>query len=246
LPANLIESELFGHERGAFTGAFAKHAGRFELADGGTLFLDEIGELPIELQAKLLRVLQDKEFERLGGSRTIKADVRLIAATNRNLEQEILEGRFRQDLWYRINVFPITLPPLRQRKEDILLLASAFVIRLSKRLGKAIRKIPDKVMDELKGYSWPGNIRELENVIERAIISSEGPELTLADRLTVGESPAAQSAPRSLESLERDHILGVLEQVRWRIEGREGAATLLGLNPSTLRGRMRKLGIYRS
>jgi formate hydrogenlyase transcriptional activator len=247
LPANLIESELFGHERGAFTGAFAKQAGRFEIADGGTLFLDEIGELPLELQAKLLRVLQDKEFERLGGSRTIKADVRLIAATNRDLEMEVREGRFRQDLWYRISVFPITLPPLRQRREDIPLLVSAFVARLSKRLGKAIRKIPDKVMDELQSYNWPGNIRELENVIERALISSEGPVLTLADRLAATDAaPAARTAPRSLESLERDHILDVLEQTRWRIEGKDGAAILLGLNPSTLRGRMRKLGIYRS
>ena len=173
LPANLIESELFGHERGAFTGAFARQAGRFELANGGTLFLDEIGELPLELQAKLLRVLQDKEFERLGGSKTITVDVRLISATNRNLEHEVRAGRFRQDLWYRINVFPITLPPLRERKEDIPLLATAFVARLSKRLGRVIRKIPERAMDELQSYDWPGNIRELENVIERAVISTE-------------------------------------------------------------------------
>jgi formate hydrogenlyase transcriptional activator len=246
LPANLIESELFGHERGAFTGAFAKQAGRFELADGGTLFLDEIGELPLELQAKLLRVLQDKEFERLGGSRTIKADVRLISATNRNLEQEVREGRFRQDLWYRINVFPITLPPLRQRKEDIPLLVSAFVVKLSKRLGKTIRKIPETVMDELQSYDWPGNIRELENVIERALISSDGPVLSLADRLTSRGPSADKTVPTSLESVERRHILSVLEQTHWRIEGKGGAATLMGLNPSTLRGRMRKLGIYRS
>ncbi len=246
LPANLIESELFGHERGAFTGAFVKQAGRFELANGGTLFLDEIGELPLELQAKLLRVLQDKEFERLGGSKTIKVDVRLISATNRNLEHEVREGRFRQDLWYRINVFPITLPPLRERKEDIPLLATAFVTRLSKRLGRAIRKIPDRVMDELQSYDWPGNIRELENVIERAIISTEGPVLTLADRLTTRESPTIKPAPRSLESLEREHILSTLEQTRWRIEGNHGAAAILGLNPSTLRGRMRKLGIQRN
>ncbi|MCU0589093.1 MAG: sigma 54-interacting transcriptional regulator [Syntrophobacteraceae bacterium] len=247
LPANLIESELFGHERGAFTGAFARQVGRFELADGGTLFLDEIGELPLDLQAKLLRVLQDKEFERLGGSRTIKADVRLISATNRDLEKEVREGRFRQDLWYRINVFPITLPPLRQRKEDIPVLASAFVARLSKRLGKAVRGIPDPVMDELLGYDWPGNIRELENVIERAVISSEGSVLSLADRLA-GKvpAPAVPPGPQDLQSLEREHILTVLARTRWRIEGREGAAALLGLNPSTLRGRMRKLGIYRS
>jgi formate hydrogenlyase transcriptional activator len=246
LPANLIESELFGHERGAFTGAFAKQAGRFELASGGTLFLDEIGELPVELQAKLLRVLQDKEFERLGGTKTIKADVRLISATNRNLEQEVREGRFRQDLWYRINVFPITLPPLRQRKDDIPLLVSAFVTRLSKRMGKVIRKVPEKVMDELQSYDWPGNIRELENIIERAIISSEGSVLTLADRLVVRQSPSAQAAPQSLESLEREHIRSVLDQTRWKIEGRHGAAAVLGLNPSTLRGRMRKLGIQRA
>jgi transcriptional regulator with GAF, ATPase, and Fis domain len=246
LPANLIESELFGHERGAFTGAFAKQAGRFELANGGTLFLDEIGELPLELQAKLLRVLQDKEFERLGGTRTIKADVRLISATNRNLEQEVREGRLRQDLWYRINVFPITLPPLRQRKDDIPLLVSAFVTKLSKRMGKVIRKVPEKVMDELQSYDWPGNIRELENVIERAVISSEGPVLTLADRLVTRQSPSAQAAPKTIESLEREHILSVLEQTRWKIEGKHGAAATLGLNPSTLRGRMRKLGIQRT
>jgi|WetSurMetagenome_2_1015567.scaffolds.fasta_scaffold01107_6 formate hydrogenlyase transcriptional activator len=245
LPANLIESELFGHERGAFTGAFAKQAGRFELANSGTLFLDEIGELPLGLQAKLLRVLQDKEFERLGGTKTIKADVRLISATNRNLEQEVREGRFRQDLWYRINVFPITLPPLRQRKDDLPLLVSAFVTRLSKRLGKVIRKIPEKVMDELQEYDWPGNIRELENVIERAIISSEGSVLILADRLVPFQPPSAQSALKSLESLEREHILSVLEKTRWKIEGKHGAAAILGLNPSTLRGRMRKLGIQR-
>lgn len=246
LPANLIESELFGHERGAFTGAFAKQTGRFELANGGTLFLDEIGELPLELQAKLLRVLQDKEFERLGGTKTIKADVRLISATNRNLEQEVREGRFRQDLWYRINVFPITLPPLRQRKEDIPLLVSTFVAKLSKRMGKVIRKVPEKVMDELQNYDWPGNIRELENIIERAVISSEGPVLTLADRLVARPSPSAQAAAKSLESLEREHIVGVLEETRWKIEGKDGAAVVLGLNPSTLRGRMRKLGIRRA
>jgi transcriptional regulator with GAF, ATPase, and Fis domain len=247
LPANLIESELFGHERGAFTGAFARQVGRFELADGGTLFLDEIGELPHELQAKLLRVLQDKEFERLGGSRTIKVDVRLISATNRDLEKEVREGRFRQDLWYRINVFPITLPPLRQRREDIPLLVSAFVARLCKRLGKPVPRIPEKVMDELQGYDWPGNVRELENVIERALIGSGERVLSLADRLVTSEpARAAAIAPRSLESIERDHILSVLDRTRWRIEGQGGAAVLLGLNPSTLRGRMRKLGITRS
>lgn len=245
LPATLIESELFGHERGAFTGAFAKQMGRFELANGGTLFLDEIGELPLELQAKLLRVLQDKEFERLGGTKTIKADVRLISATNRNIEQEVREGLFRQDLWYRINVFPITIPPLRQRKDDIPLLVSAFVTKLGKRMGKVIRKVPEKVMDELQSYDWPGNIRELENVIERAIISSEGSVLTLADSLIPRQSSSAQAAPKSLESLEREHILSVLEQTRWKIEGKHGAAAILGLNPSTLRGRMRKLGIQR-
>lgn len=245
LPPNLIESELFGHERGAFTGAFARQPGRFELANGGTLFLDEIGEMPLDLQAKLLQVLQDKEFERVGGARTIRVDVRLISATNRDLELEVREGRFRQDLWYRINVFPVKLPPLRERIEDVPLLANAFAARFGKRLGKGIARIPEKVMDELQAYDWPGNIRELENVIERAVISSEGPVLSLADRLSGPGAVVAESRPKSLESMEREHILATLEKTRWRIEGKEGAALLLGLNPSTLRGRMRKLGIRR-
>jgi len=243
LPANLIESELFGHEKGAFTGAWAKQTGRFELADGGTIFLDEIGEMPLELQAKLLRVLQDKEFERLGSPRTVKVDVRVITATNRNLEVEVREGRFRRDLWYRINVFPITLPPLRQRKDDIPILAHAFAARLSKKLGKAVMTIPRETMDSLQAYSWPGNIRELENVIERAIISSKGPTIRMTDKPETPQSPDEENKIMNLFELEREHILHVLDLTRWKIEGETGAANILGLNPSTLRGRLRKLGI---
>ncbi len=246
LPANLIESELFGHEKGAFTGALAKQTGRFELADGGTIFLDEIGEMPFELQAKLLRVLQDKEFERVGNPRTVKTDARVIAATNRNLEKEVREGRFRQDLWYRINVFPITIPPLRQRKEDIPLIAHTFVAKFSKKLRKRIMSIPQKVIDSLQAYPWPGNIRELENVMERAVIATSGPTLQMADKLeNQHDIEDATVKMRSLEEVEREHILGVLEWKRWRIEGEAGAAEILGLNPSTLRGKLRKLGIQR-
>ena len=184
---NLIESELFGHEKGAFTGAHIKHLGRFEVADGATLFLDEIGELPLELQAKLLRVIQDGEFERLGSSHTIKIDVRIIAATNRNLEEEVQKGRFREDLWYRLNVFPITMPPLRDRLDDIPLLVDFFVKKITKRMGKSIEIIPTRVMNALKDYQWPGNVRELENVLERAVINSSGPKLRLVDDLKPSE-----------------------------------------------------------
>ena len=194
LPANLIESELFGHEKGAFTGSQARHLGRFEIADGATLFLDEIGELPLELQAKLLRVLQDGEFERVGSSQTIKVDVRIIAATNRNLEEEVRNGRFREDLWYRLNIFPITMPPLRDRLDDIPLLVDFYVKKIAKRLGKTIEIIPEGVMDALQDYHWPGNIRELENVLERAVINSSGPKLRLVDEL---RKPARDAATRS-------------------------------------------------
>ncbi|MBT3260248.1 MAG: sigma 54-interacting transcriptional regulator, partial [Deltaproteobacteria bacterium] len=183
LPANLIESELFGHEKGAFTGAHVKQLGRFEVANGATLFLDEIGELPLELQPKLLRVIQDGEFERLGSSQTIKVDARIIAATNRDLEEEVRKNRFREDLWYRLNVFPITVPPLRERKTDISLLVDHFVAKISKRLGKSVEDIPTTVMNALQNYHWPGNIRELENVLERAVINSSGPKLHLVDEL---------------------------------------------------------------
>jgi chemotaxis protein methyltransferase CheR len=246
LPATLIESELFGHEKGAFSGAHAKQVGRFELADGSTIFLDEIGELPVEVQAKLLRVLQDGEFERLGSPRTLRTNTRIIAATNRNLEEEVRRGRFRKDLWYRINVFPITVPPLRERRQDISLLADTLTRRSAKKLGKKIEKIPLRTMKDLQEYSWPGNVREMENVIERAVINSEGPLLILADRLQTRDPIVlALEMNANLVELERRHIIQVLEGKNWRIAGKNGAAALLGLNPSTLRGRMRKLGLRR-
>ncbi|MBN1381710.1 MAG: sigma 54-interacting transcriptional regulator [Deltaproteobacteria bacterium] len=255
LPANLIESELFGREKGAFTGSSARQIGRFELAKGGTIFLNEVGELPIELQAKLLRVIETGEFERLGSPHTVKVDVRVIASTNRNLEDEIKKGRFRMDLFYRLNIFPLTLPSLRQRKEDIPLLAEFFKDRFSRRFGKKFEKISEDTMKDLEAYDWPGNVRELINVIERAVIVSKGPVLRLADKLS---APAIVSSPRekvlegkniphpnSLLELERDHILRILERTGWRIEGQQGAARILDLNPSTLRTRMRKLDIRR-
>ncbi len=244
LPANLIENELFGHEKGAFTNAQARQVGRFELADGNTLFLDEIGELPLEAQSKLLRVLQEGEFERLGSSRTIKVDVRIIAATNRNLEEEVKRGRFRQDLWYRLNVFPITVPPLRQRKEDIPLLVNGLVNKFSRKLGKTITRIPIDVMNILQGYHWPGNVRELENIIERAAVNTQGVSLELMDTLTPASPPVTvKTFHTTLEETERNHIVQVLEETNWRISGPNGAALILGLNQSTLRYRMRKLGI---
>jgi len=246
LPANMIESELFGHEKGAFTGAHARRIGRFELADGATVFLDEITELPLELQAKLLRILQHGEFERLGSSETIKVDVRIIAATNRNLKEEVKKGNFREDLYYRLNVFPLSLPPLRERKEDIAALAEAFVQRFAKKFGKRITTISPKVLNILQNYSWPGNVRELENVIERAVITTEGSALQLMDGLEDAQAVKAASAPReSLEERERNYIIDVLEETYWRIEGKNGAAVILGLHPDTLRSRMKKLGIRR-
>jgi DNA-binding NtrC family response regulator len=246
LPANLIESELFGHERGAFTGAEKKQVGRFEIADGASVFLDEIGELPPELQAKLLRVLEHGEFERLGSHRTIKVDVRIIAATNRNLEEEVQNGRFREDLWFRLNVFPLSIPPLRKRPDDIPLLANHFIARQCRRLGKKIQRVPKTAMDSLKTYSWPGNVRELENVIERAAITSHGLTLNLTDIIEpAGGATSKKTQGDTIAEIERDHIVRVLEDCYWRIEGRNGAAEILGLNPSTLRGRMRKLGIRR-
>ena len=242
LPSNLIESELFGHEKGAFTGAHLRHSGRFEVADGTTLFLDEIGELPLELQPKLLRVIQDGEFERLGSSQTVKVNVRIIAATNRNLEEEVRKGRFREDLWYRLNVFPITMPPLRDRLDDIPLLVDFYVKKISKRMGKSIEIIPANIMETLQGYHWPGNIRELENVLERAIINSSGPKLRLVDELKKTGKDLSPSN-KKLQTVEKDYILRVLEQTRWKISGKNGAAEILGLNRSTLRARMRKLGI---
>jgi PAS domain S-box-containing protein len=252
LPANLIESELFGHEKGAFTGALTRKIGRFELADGATLFLDEIGELPLELQVKLLRVLQEGEFERLGSSQTRKVDVRIIAATNRNLKTEVHKGSFREDLWYRLNVFPITVPPLRQRKSDIALLVNFFVNQANRKVGRIVKTVSPQTMQTLESYFWPGNVRELANVVERALINSNGTVLQLADKLEA--DLAVQSTTNGdgdyqplskLEDVERDHMLAVLEACEWRIEGTSGAAEVLGLNSSTLRSRMNKLGIKR-
>lgn len=242
LPSNLIESELFGHEKGAFTGAYARQLGRFEVANGATLFLDEIGELPLELQPKLLRVIQDGEFERLGSSGTIKVDVRVIAATNRNLEDEVRRGRFREDLWYRLSIFPITVPPLRERMEDIALLVNFLVDKISKRLGKTIENIPTSVMNTLQDYQWPGNVRELENVLERSVINSSGPKLRLVDELKQPHQELT-TTQKTLEAVERDHIVRILEQTNWKVSGKNGAAEILGLNRSTLRARIRKLDI---
>jgi len=246
LPANLIESELFGRERGAFTGADSRQIGRFELASGGTIFLDEIGEMPMELQSKLLRVIQDGEFERLGSPRTIKVDVRIIAASHRNLEEEVRNGKFREDLYYRLNVFPITIPTLRQRKEDIPLLVNHFVDKFNRKTGKKIKTVSTETMKALQEYHWPGNVRELESVIERSIITSQGSTLQILDRFdTFKQTELQEEDVKVLADLEQNHILHVLQKTGWRIEGGKGAAVLLGLNPSTLRARMRKYGISR-
>ncbi len=247
LPANLIESELFGREKGAFTGSHVRQMGRFELANGGTIFLDEIGEMPTDLQCKLLRVIQDGEFERLGSPRTTKVDVRIIAASNRNLEEEIRAGRFRQDLFYRLNVFPITIPPLRQRRDDIPLLVNYFVAKFNKKFGKRIVSVSPETVSALQAYHWPGNVRELENVIERAVITSPGPALQVLDRFDTFTGSATQGGEdvKALAELEQDHIRQVLQITGWRIEGPKGAAVRLGLNPSTLRARMRKYDIRR-
>ncbi|OGU13637.1 MAG: Fis family transcriptional regulator [Geobacteraceae bacterium GWC2_53_11] len=247
LPATLVESELFGRERGAYTGSDTRQVGRFELADGGTIFLDEIGEMPLELQSKLLRVIQDGEFERLGSPRTIKTDVRIIAATNRNLSEEVKNGTFREDLFYRLNVFPISLPPLRQRKEDIPLLVNHFVTKFNTKIGKKIETISKDTMNALQEYHWPGNVRELESVVERAIIITQGNALQVLDRFDTFRKPeeSADQEIKALALLEHDHILQVLKKTGWRIEGKSGAAILLGLNASTLRARMRKYGIVR-
>jgi len=244
LPPNLIESELFGREKGAFTGADSRQIGRFEIAHGSTLCLDEIGELPLEVQAKLLRAIEHKEFEHLGSSQTIKVDVRIVATTNRNLLEEVRKGRFREDLYYRLNVFPITVPPLRQRKEDIPLLVQFFVEKYSRKLGKQITSIQKETMKVLQDYPWPGNVRELESVLERAVILSPGPVLQLAERLEIS-SLLLSTTVGTLEEAERDRILRVLTETRWRIEGKDGAAAILGLHPSTLRAKMQKLGIRR-
>lgn len=248
IPAGLVESEVFGHEKGAFTGAIALKRGRFELAHGGTIFLDEVGDLPLEVQPKLLRVLQEQEFERLGGTRTIKVDTRVIAATHRDLGQMVKEGRFREDLFYRLHVFPITLPPLRDRKDDIPTLASYFAQRTSARYGRGPCRISEAATRLLLSYPWPGNVRELENVIERAVIIC-GKATIESKHIHVEAvkeaSPAAEGPISSLQAVERDHILRALQVTNWKVSGKGGAAELLGLKPTTLQARMKKLGILR-
>ena len=248
IPTGLLESELFGHERGAFTGAIAQKIGRLELAHQGSLFLDEIGDIPLELQPKLLRVLQEREFERLGSTRTQKVDVRIVAATHRDLEEMILEKQFRSDLYYRLSVFPIHVPPLRERPEDIPLLVQHFVEAASRRMRKRIDRVPPETMEALIRHHWPGNIRELENVIERAVILSHGPVLRLSPRDLKSRIPSGRhTGPlQTLEEVERNHILKTLKETRWVLSGPGGAASRLGLNRSTLYFRMKKLGIARS
>jgi len=248
IPTGLLESELFGHERGSFTGAIAQKIGRLELAHQGSLFLDEIGDIPLELQPKLLRVLQEREFERLGSNRTQKVDVRIVAATHRDLEGMILEKQFRSDLYYRVNVFPINVPPLRERPDDIPLLVQHFVQQATRRMHKTIDTIPSETVEALMRYRWPGNIRELENVIERAVILSPGPVLRLSLRDLKSRIAPGQNADRhqTLEEVERNHILKTLKETRWILSGPSGAAARLGLNRSTLYFRMKKLGIARS
>ncbi len=245
LPANLIESELFGHEKGAFTGAHSRKIGRFELANKGTLFLDEIGDLPLELQTKLLRVLQEGEFERLGSSQTTKVDVRIIAATNVNLEEAIDEKKFRSDLYYRLNVFPITIPPLRKRRDDIPVLVNHFVKKYALKNGKNIRIVPQRALNALKTYNWPGNIRELENIIERGTIISQGDQLELGDWMPSSSPSRSGHKSMALRDHEKEHILEVLEMTAWRVSGEQGAAKVLDIKPTTLEARMKKLGIVR-
>src|SRR5262245_36569723 len=243
LPGGLVESELFGHEKGAFTGATARRVGRFELAEGGTLFLDEIGDIAPDVQVKLLRVLQEREFERLGGAQTLKADVRLIAATNRDLAREMVAKRFRADLFYRLSVFPIAVPPLRDRGEDISLLLRHFVVKHARKAGKPIERIREQALERLRAYDWPGNIRELENLVERAVILAEGPELDFPEKVLTTVAKRTRTGAVTLEEVERSHIEKVLEQTHGVVHGPKGAAKVLGLNPSTLRSRMKKLGV---
>jgi formate hydrogenlyase transcriptional activator len=246
IPAGLLESELLGHEKGAFTGALAQRIGRFELAHGGTLFLDEVGELPLELQPKLLRVLQDGQFERLGGSRTIQSDFRLVVATNQDLRQRVSENRFRMDLYYRLNVFPITIPPLRERREDIPMLVRYFVQEYAKRMGKQIQAIPTETMEALVNYSWPGNVRELRNIIERSVILTTGKRLYVPKEELKEPTQLPEPSVARMEDAERRHILEALNATNWVISGPKGAAALLGLKRSTLQSRMEKLGIRRA
>ncbi len=254
IPQGLVESELFGHEKGAFTGALQRRIGRFELADQGTLFMDEVGELPLEVQVKLLRVLQEREFERVGSSRAQQADVRLIAGTNRDLEREVAEHRYRADLYYRLNVFPIRVPPLRERASDIPLLVQHFLGQFQRKLAKPLRAVTPESLERLERYTWPGNIRELQNVLERACVLSPGPVVEILEGLgPVNPADAAAACPQApearptgimtLEEAERRHIRRALVATGGRLYGSDGAAALLGLNPSTLRSRMKKLGI---
>jgi formate hydrogenlyase transcriptional activator len=245
IPGALLESELFGHERGAFTGAVTQTQGRFQQANHGTLFLDEIGELPLELQPKLLRALQEQEFERLGSGQTIRVDVRVVAATNQNLAQLVAAKQFRADLYYRLNVIPLNLPPLRERTDDIPELVHHFVRIFSERLNKPIETVPEEVMEFLKFHDWPGNIRELQNFIERAVVMSPGPVLRppLMELKSISSKTDSVAATRTLGAAQRDHILEVLDQTRWLIGGNEGAAARLGLPRTTLIYKMRKLGI---
>ncbi len=246
IPFDLLESELFGHEKGAFTGAIAQKIGRFELADKGTLFLDEVGDIPPALQPKLLRVLQEQEFERLGSTRTNQVDVRLVAATNRNLADMVKRGEFRSDLYYRLNVFPITLPPLRERREDIAALVEHFVEIYARRMGKQIDRIPRETMSQFTSYAWPGNIRELQNFIERSVIVTSG-NILRAPLSSLNAAAALESQDAvTLEEAERDHIRKTLQLTRWVVAGPKGAATRLGMKRSTLYFRMQKLGISRS
>jgi len=255
IPSGLLESELFGHERGAFTGAVAQKVGRFELADKGTIFLDEVGDIPLELQPKLLRVLQEQEFERLGATRTIRVDVRVVAATNADLGRLVAERTFRSDLYYRLNVFPIQIPALRDRRDDIPLLVRYFVQKFSQRMNKTVLYVPAEAMDALVSYAWPGNIRELENLIERAVLLSPGKDLRvpLSELRSVQAPSTEQAAPpvspegniATLEEAERQHILRALRKTEWRIAGARGAASILGMKRTTLQARMRKLGIRR-
>jgi formate hydrogenlyase transcriptional activator len=247
IPMGLLESEFFGHERGAFTGAVDRRIGRFELADKGTIFLDEVEDIPLELQSKLLRVLQEHEFERLGSSRTQRVDVRIIAATNTDLTELVAERKFRSDLYYRLNVFPINVPPLRDRAEDIPLLVHFFANRFAQQMKKKIQSVPKETMAALVSYNWPGNIRELQNLVERGVILSRGStlEIPLAELKRATRATTQVNTSTTLESVERDHILRILSETRWVIGGPAGAAARLGMNRTTLNHRMRKLGISR-
>jgi formate hydrogenlyase transcriptional activator len=254
ISAGLVESELFGHEKGAFTGAVGKHKGRFELAHGGTLFLDEIGELPLETQVKLLRVLQEREFERVGGTETIRVDVRVVAATNRSLPQMVARRQFREDLYYRLNVFPVALPPLRERADDIPPLVQSFLRRFARQAGKRIDDVSPEAMWRLLAYNWPGNVRELQNVIERAVIFARGtmldvdalPDLSATPSpMPIAATPTDSATPRTIAEVERWYVEQVLTETRWVIEGERGAARRLGLHPNTLRSRLKRWGVMR-